>query len=123
MEEIRGHLQRVSNLNAGINKDKNELTVKTDTMLKEIERLQRQLASALSEKAKLIAQYDDIEHDLNDAEASVRSLNEQNNDLQTLNESYFKQVKALKCSLEDEIARAELEKAQIEMERDGISER
>ena len=113
----------MSNLNAGINKDKNELTVKTDTMLKEIERLQRQVASALSEKAKLTAQYDDIEHDLNDAEASVRSLNEQNNDLQTLNESYFKQVKALKCSLEDEIARAELEKAQIEMERDGISER
>ena len=113
----------MSNLNAGINKDKNELTVKTETMLKEIERLQRQVASALSEKAKLTAQYDDIEHDLNDAEASVRSLNEQNNDLQTLNESYFKQVKALKCSLEDEIARAELEKAQIEMERDGISER
>ena len=113
----------MSNLNAGINKDKNELTVKTDNMLKEIERLQRQVASALSEKAKLTAQYDDIEHDLNDAEASVRSLNEQNNDLQTLNESYFKQVKALKCSLEDEIARAELEKAQIEMERDGISER
>ena len=113
----------MSNLNASINKDKNELTVKADTMLKEIERLQRQLASALSEKAKVIAQYDDIEHDLNDAEASVRSLNEQNNDLQTLSESYFKQIKALKCSLEDEIARAELEKAQIEMERDGISER
>ena len=54
VEELRGHLERVSNLNATMNKDKNELTVKGDSMVKDVDRLQRQLSSALSEKAKLI---------------------------------------------------------------------
>ena len=106
-----------------LNKDKNELTVKGDSMLKEVDRLQRQVSSAHSEKARVIAQYDDLQHDLNDAEASVRSLNEQNSNLQSQNEALSKQIKSVKSSLEDEIARLELEKAQIEMERDGISDR
>ena len=54
VEELRGHLERVSNLNATMNKDKNELTVKGDSMVKDVDRLQRQVSSALSEKAKLI---------------------------------------------------------------------
>ena len=70
-----------------------------------------------------LAEYDDLQHDLSDAEASVRTLNEQNNSLQSQNETLSKQLKSIKSSFEDEIARFELEKAQVEMERDSISER
>lgn len=122
-DELKNHLDRISLMNASMNKDKTELSIRGESMIKELERLQRQVSSLTNEKSRLMAEYDDIQHDLNDAESEAGKLKLTNEELEAQIESLSKELKLSKLAMNEEIARAELEKSNLEEERDNIKER
>ena len=123
VDELKNQLNRISGMNALMNKDKNELGIRSETLTKDVERLQRQVSSLINEKSQLMAQNDDIQEELNESESSISRWKTDHDRLETQNETLNKQLKNLKISMEDEIARAEAEKSQLEEERDQIRDR
>ena len=94
-----------------------------ETLTKDIEKLERQVNNLRSDKSQLTNQIDDLSHDLNEADSETKKWKNNNDELKIQKENLSKQMKALKESLEDEIARAELEKVHLEEERLELQER
>ena len=123
MQELQIQLEKISSQNAILNRDKNQLLIRFESLTKDIEKLERQVNNLRSDKSQLTNQIDDLNHDLNEADSETKKWKNNNDELKIQKENLSKQMKALKDSLEEEIARAELEKVHLEEERLELQER
>ncbi len=120
MKELAAQAEKVYRQNAILNKENNELDARLTNLQKDVQRFEEQVKFLKQEKSEQYANLEELQHDLNEAmKAKERSVRD-NTDLQSKHEAMDKQMRALKTSLEDEIARAELEKARLEEEKNEI---
>ena len=120
VDDINAHLEEVSALNSALNRDNNELAIKQDTLVKNVDALERQVKALMTDKANCYQEMDDMQHNLQDLEVDHDKLQKTKDELSGEKEALTKQMKLLRRNLEDEIARAELEKSQLEEEKDDI---
>ena len=71
MADLQHQLEKQNAQNAHLNRDKNELLIRFETLTKDIERLERQVGILRADKSQLLAQVDDLNHDLNEADSSI----------------------------------------------------
>ena len=114
------HLEQVSALNSALNRDNNELAIKQDSLVKNVEALERQVKALMTDKANWYQEMDDMQHNLQELEVDHDKLLKIKDELSGEKEALTKQMKLLKQNLEEEVARAELEKSQLEEEKDDI---
>ena len=71
MADLQHQLEKQNAQNAHLNRDKNELLIRFETLTKDIERLERQVGILRNDKSQLLAQIDDLNHDLNEADSAM----------------------------------------------------
>ena len=120
VDDINAHLEQVSALNSALNRDNNELAIKQDSLVKNVEALERQVKALMTDKANWYQEMDDMQHNLQELEVDHDKLLKIKDELSGEKEALTKQMKLLKQNLEEEVARAELEKSQLEEEKDDI---
>ena len=120
MDDLKANLDKVSALNSALNKENHELMIKEDTLTQQVESLERKVKALVAEKSHIYDEMEGLQHSLDDLEIDYGKLQVTNDELVGHKEGLSKQMKTLRKNLEDEIARAELQKAQLEEERDEI---